>query len=161
MPDKCISDPARTSIIAAISRLETCPQASGPVITRMRYGEAILDIQGIPKRKFRSLHALATQFPGGIFRDTKEKEGPLKYEGQDTAVEVFEKARFVTAKELERKAWADKDIQKFCDTYGCGEPFSHIYTVTKEERKGVQVVIVSNERPNPEYAPPKPKKAKK
>jgi len=130
MPDKCISDPARNAIIAAIGRLETCPQISQPVIQRTKYGKAIFE-----DREYKSLNFLAEHFPGGIYRETKEKEGPLKATGGQFKVstDVFEKPLFPD-----------------------GTPFSHIYTVTREKRKGLPVVVVTNERKNPDYVPPQP-----
>ena len=132
MPDKCISDPARNAIIAAIGRLETCPQISQPVIQRTKYGKAIFE-----DKEYKSLNALAEHFPGGIYRETKEKEGPLKVFGQRNMAAVFESA-------------------KFPDPKPEGSPFTHIYTVTKEKRKGLPVVVVTNERKNPDYVPPQP-----
>lgn len=130
MADKCISDPARSAIMAAISRLETCPQVSQAVIQRTKYGKAIFE-----GREYKSLNALAEHFPGGIYRETKEKEGPLKVFGQRNMAAVFESAKFPD-----------------------GTPFTHIYQATREKRKGLPVVVVTNERPNPEYVPPQPAK---
>ncbi len=128
-PTVCISNEARSKLMSALQRLDTCDvPAYRPVIERTKYGEAILDIEGIPQRKYNSLHALAEHFPGGAYRNTKEKEGPLKYEGHRVATDAFERAMFPN-----------------------GVPFSHVYTVTKEKRKGVPVVVITNERPNPEY----------
>lgn len=130
-PVKCISDLARSSVIAALQRLETCdvPEYK-PVIQRTKYGKAILDIANLPAREYKSLNALAENFPGGAYRETKEKAGPLKVLGQRNMTDVFEKAQFPN-----------------------GTPFSHVYTATREKRKGLPVVIISEERINPEYAP--------
>ena len=128
MPDKCISDPARNAIIAAIGRLETCPQISQPVIQRTKYGKAVFE-----DREYKSLNALAEHFPGGAYRETKEKEGPLKVFGQRNMVDVFEQAKFPD-----------------------GTPFTHIYQATREKRKGQPVVVITNERKNPDYVPPQP-----
>jgi len=125
MVDKCISDSARSAVIAALNRLDTCPQISQPVIQRTKYGKAIFE-----GREYKSLNALAENFPGGIYRETKEKAGPLKVFGQRNMTDVFEKARFPD-----------------------GTPFTHVYTATKEKRKGEPVVVITNEIRNPEYAP--------
>lgn len=130
MADKCISESARSAIIRDITRLDTCPEISKPVIQRTKYGKAILDIANLPAREYKSLNALAENFPGGAYRETKEKAGPLKVFGQRNMTDVFEKAQFPN-----------------------GTPFSHVYTATREKRKGLPVVIISEERINPEYAP--------
>ena len=134
MPDKCISDSARNAIVAALGRLETCPQISQPVIQRTKYGKAIFE-----GREYKSLNALAENFPGGAYRDTKEKAGPLKVAGMRTMADVFENA-------------------KFPDPAPEGRPFTHIYQVTREQRKGLPVAVVTNERTNPAYVPPQPAK---
>lgn len=130
MADKCISDPARDTIIRQLQKLDTCPEVSKPVIQRTPLGKAIFE-----GREYKSANYLAEHFPGGAYRETKEKEGPLKVFGQRTMTAVFEQAKFPD-----------------------NTPFSHVYSVTKDKRKGLPVVIISNERLNPEYAP-KPAKS--
>lgn len=126
--NKCISESARSATIAMLQRLDTCSQISRPVIQRTKYGKAIFE-----NREFKSLNALAENFPGGAYRETKEKAGPLKVYGQRSMVDVFENAKFPD-----------------------GTPFSHIYQATHEKRKGLPVIVISNERPNPAYVPTAP-----
>jgi len=153
MPDKCISDPARDALKAALARLETCPQISQPVIQRTKYGKPILDIEGYPKRVFKSMNYLAENFPGGFYKEGRDIDGqkletdeqghpigPLKATGGNFKVstDIFEKPLFPD-----------------------GTPFTHVYTVTKEKRRGSDpVYIISNERKNPAYVPPKKKRSK-
>ena len=149
MPDKCISDSARDALKAALARLETCPQISQPVIQRTKYGKPILDIEGVPSREFKSMNYLAEHFPGGFYKEGRDLEGrelpkdeatgspigQLKATGGmfDVSTDIFEKPLFPD-----------------------GTPFTHIYTVTKEKRKGLPVYVISNERKNPDYVPPQP-----
>ncbi|MCG7853541.1 MAG: hypothetical protein MIO92_13560 [Methanosarcinaceae archaeon] len=146
MPDKCISNSARDAIVAAIRRLEVCPQSSQPVIQRSKYGRPILDIEGIPQRTFKSMNYLAENFPGGFYKEGRDLEGqklemddqghpvgPLKATGGNFKVstDIFEKPRFPD-----------------------GTPFTHVYTVTKEKRQGEPVYVITNERRNPDYVEP-------